>query len=500
MASQPPIQAPPDESELTQAAFGPPPGGGLGDLAGYIAGTAQRGLNMASDYFTGKTLTDWAKQGIHYAYGLTPGEIGASLLQTALPSDQHADATAAAMRDEAEGLAAKLVTDPVALLLPASRAAALLFAPGAIHGAATGFKDAAEAYYNSGEQITPEVGRALVRGVANTAAAAAAGVSAGRPLSEGEAAFAKDLGQKMNPLKSGEEGSMTIGAPPAENISDLVEHPVVQKIQNSAPDSWTRRAKLRGADVQGLFDNIENGKPYFEGEPVGAGGKGAAGAGAEQYPWRRSFYDAYLNSRTGKGQPEAVFNDVPGVGAKMEQLQQEGASAPKYIANGHFNAVYDIGNVQGQPAILRVSAEKATPWPKSEHILQPIETHVTPEGIRMDVMPKANFEPLEKLMKQPGGGMKAERKLQTDKQTVKEALNKEGYDTADLHEQNIAYRNGKPVVIDPGAAIPKDLAGKANAFKASPEDQFRYFDYLARGVLPASILRGLSAPPSDSSE
>jgi len=90
-----------------------------------------------------------------------------------------------AMVDEAAKVAGKLGTDPAMWLLPASKALQTFFVPGMIESAGEEFAQARALYEAAGNEVTPEVARAVVRAVSSTAFATAGGLHMARNAAGG---------------------------------------------------------------------------------------------------------------------------------------------------------------------------------------------------------------------------------------------------------------------------------------------------------------------------
>lgn len=366
---------------------------------------------------------------------------------------------------------------------------------------------AADAGENIGEGIrTRDFGRAF------EGAGQAVGLLAPVPAA-GKAAGGPTVKQAARRLTQSETGAANIdlltgglaGVPPTppktsaitEALKKGLEAKLAEKQFITRQGGAAKAEALRDPKILSQVDeNIAAGRPLWENEPL-------APPSLEQHPLRRAFHETYLSSRA--ADPAQVFRDVPGLGKHLEQTYTAHGlqKAPQKInTGGTFSAVYDVGTattgkLKGRDLVYRVSAEKDAPVPKGDWIATVHETHVTPEGVRVDVVDK---------LRPPTGKEATSGVFEADFQQLVKKVEAAGFDPTDLQRNraNAMYtKDGRLVVSDPGAVVPKqmkvdyELARFSN--KPDVPKQREFFSQIARvgaGVgLPT--LASLAGTPPD---
>lgn len=190
-------------------------------------------VGEASTKLTGKPASAWAKKGMDT---LSPG---IQMLNGAIANlkqvNPHWGEVADAMKDEAETHAAKLGTDPVIYMLPASRILSALFGMQSASGAGEAAGQGLAEYDKSGS-ITPEVGRAAVRSIVQLG-------MGGLAASHG----AGEIGKGVGPDVTFGEGKSSLGDFAKQALPSFEKKPV--SALGSSPDIDKYLDSLNSEDI-----------------------------------------------------------------------------------------------------------------------------------------------------------------------------------------------------------------------------------------------------------
>lgn len=145
---------------------------GLPPIEDFEGTSAAEGLGSLVKEATGGPAIDEAAKAIRMVATDNPHE---KLGGFDLPNVANASEVFAAAHDEASKQAGQFGADPMMLLMPSSKALQLYFVPDMIGNATKEYEEAAKLYVASGEVVTPDVARLIVRGTASTAFAGTAG-------------------------------------------------------------------------------------------------------------------------------------------------------------------------------------------------------------------------------------------------------------------------------------------------------------------------------------